>query len=227
MPGTAPSARVSGCPSRMIGKSEGSERRQTPPEVRGKRRPAPPHLLHTGPCKNAGVHTHTHTHSGGGENYTRLTPQPLSKHQHQGWMVQWLDPTKDLARRLARRASCPWLAQHPPPTSPTRAEGDSGKAKGERKYAGASGGCLVTKEVGRASARQASGARRLPPKPPVRLQARGPREGPAGFAPDSLKQRSPGPRGCGAPWIPSGSAPQGLARAASWRGEAGGSLGFG
>lgn len=171
--------------------------------------------------------THTHTHSGGGENYTRLTPQPLSKHQHQGWMVQWLDPTKDLARRLARRASCPWLAQHPPSTSPMRAEGDSGKAKGERKYAGVSGGCLVTKEVGRASARQASGARRLPPKPPVHLQARGPREGPAGFAPDSLKQRSPGPRGCGAPWIPSGSAPQGLARAASWRGEAGGSLGFG
>lgn len=30
----------------------------------------------------------------------------------------------------------PWLAQHHPPTSPTRAEGGSGKAKGERMYAG-------------------------------------------------------------------------------------------
>ena len=42
----------------------------------------------------------------------------------------------------------PWLAQHRPPTGPTRAEGGSSKARGERKYAGASGGCLVTKEVG-------------------------------------------------------------------------------
>ena len=114
----------------------------------------------------------------------------------------------------------PWLAQHPPPNGPTGAEGDSGKAKGERKYAGASGGCLVTKEVGRAGGRQASRARRLPPKPPACLQARGPREGPAGFAPDSRKQRSAGPKEGGAPWIPSGSAPQGLARTASWRGEA-------
>ena len=121
----------------------------------------------------------------------------------------------------------PWLAQHRPPTGPTRAEGGSSKAKGERKYAGASGGCLVTKEVGRASVRQAYGARGLPPNPPVCLQARGPQDSPVGFAPDSLKRRSPGPRGGGAPWILSGSAPQGLARAASWRGEAGGSLGFG
>ena len=62
MPGFPDALRRAELPN-VIGKSEGSERRQTPPEVRGKRRPAPPHLLHTGPCKNAGIHTHTHTHT--------------------------------------------------------------------------------------------------------------------------------------------------------------------
>lgn len=85
----------------------------------------------------------------------------------------------------------------------------------------------MTKEMGRASIRQAYGAKGLPLKLPMRLQARSPQNGPVGFAPDSLKGRSPGPRGGGATWIPSGSEPQGLARAASWRGEATGSRGFG
>lgn len=49
----------------MIGKSEGSERRQTPQEVREKRRPAI-HLLHT--CKMQ-VYTHTHTLRWGRELY--------------------------------------------------------------------------------------------------------------------------------------------------------------
>lgn len=51
----------------------------------------------------------------------------------------------------------------------------------------------MTKEMGRASIRQACGAKGLLLKLPMRLQARSPQNGPVGFAPDSLKGRSRAP----------------------------------
>lgn len=136
-PGQAPSARVSGCPphsraARRDREVRGvRERRQTPQEMREKEASYTHHCRF---CKKMQVYTHTP--SDRGENYTRLTPPLLSKHQHRGWMAQWLDPTKDLARRLARRASCPVAGRAPPTHQPHEGRGGSGKAKGERMYAG-------------------------------------------------------------------------------------------
>ena len=225
VPGFPDALRRAELPS-VIGKSEGSERRQTPPEVRGKRRPAPPHLLHTGPCKNAGVHTHTdtHTHSGRGENYTRLTPWPLSKQQHQGWMAQWLDPTKDLARRLARHASCPVAGTAPPTHRPHEGRGRQRQGqgreevlRGEWRLSGDKGGGESRREAGKRGEEAAAQTTRAPAgtRPPGRS---------CGLCTGQSEAEEPGPQGRRRPvdskWLST-------SRAGSDGQLAGRSLGFG